>query len=92
MTYELQDKQDYLQTKDEQIRSLFDTLDSKLAQMKKAQSTPKLSSKFSKMKKFELEKIIRDTRRGINASDDKLFDLASQELKIRDAKKQHQED
>lgn len=86
MINELQDKQDYLQTKDEEIRSLFDTLDAKLAQMKKAQSAPKLPSKFSNMKKLELEKIIRDTRKGISTSDDRILDLASQELKIRNAK------
>ncbi|KAK4513934.1 ribose phosphate diphosphokinase subunit prs4 [Mucor velutinosus] len=90
MVNELQDKQDYLQTKDEEIKALFDTLDSKLAQMKKAQSASKLPSRFSSMKKFELEKIIRDTRRGISASDDRIFDLASQELKFRNAKK-HQD-
>lgn len=86
MTNELQDKESYLQNKDEEIKALFEKVESKLAQVKKTHSAPKLPSKFNNMKKFELEKIIRDTRKGISAYDDRIYHLASEELKFRNAK------
>ncbi|CEP14626.1 hypothetical protein [Parasitella parasitica] len=82
ITNKLETKENYLEAKRPEIDALFDKIDSKLAHLKE-QSTKQMPTKYSKMKRFELEKIVRDIRRDINAYDDKVYRLASKELSLR---------
>ncbi|KAI8645005.1 hypothetical protein BD408DRAFT_96645 [Parasitella parasitica] len=82
LTNELETKESYLQAKRPDIDALFEKIDSKLAQLKE-QSTEQLPTKYSKMKRFELEKIVRDIRRDINTYDDKVYRLSTKELDLR---------